>query len=481
MKKLFAIVLILSLMLCTLPVMAEGYDEALDAAFEAGRVAFTQAGFLLPDLATCEIVEPPDDLWQFAGIEPMDDAQIRAVLAQAELAVFSYAPDGQSGIGMMVVGEGVLPFAMSPDRLAVIWPREDRGVQDSYDLMDKVYHRFYFGQDPGARHFGMGEEGAVWSPTGRYCCVLNSTRVLQEMHIEFGAPFIIDTQTGELFALDAFNPKLMSEDSGCWIGGCFSRDDSAFYAMTFANRYEDRYTLVRYDLETCEAAPCAGFAVNSLPAMTMLADGNIFALLDSWKRDDPQMLASIAPDGSVVTREMLLKGDIWRFRAVSACCSAESGWALLRGTFILDDNLGGYLGLQRLRAADGFAEGAETLWMLSADTHQFEALDKSQLPDTQKEWAMQFMSQHMRILDVKLSPDGRYAAVFAAGVGARRDESALLIVRLEDMAVLPAQGIDMGNTDPWVQGMTSGQHLMSWSEAGLLLSTNGLWQLEAQD
>ena len=251
--------------------------------------------------------------------------------------------------------------------------------------------------------------------------------------------------------------------------------------MTFANRYEDRYTLVRYDLETCEAAPCAGFAVNSLPAMTMLADGNIFALLDSWKRDDPQMLASIAPDGSVATREMLLKGDIWRFRAVSACCSAESGWALLRGTFILDDNLGGYLGLQRLRVADGFAEGAETLWMLSADTHQFEALDKSQLPDTQKEWAMQFMSQHMRLLDVKLSPDGCYAAVFAAGVGARRDESALLIVRLEDMAVLPAQGVDMGNTDPWVQGMTSGQHLMSWSEAGLLLSTSGLWQLEAQD
>ena len=228
MKKLFAIVLILSLMLCTLPVMAEGYDEALDAAFEAGRVAFTQAGFLLPDLTTFEIVEPPDDLWQFAGIEPMDEAQMRAVLAQAELAVFSYAPDGQSGIGMMVVGEGMLPFAMSPDRLAVIWPREDRGVQDSYGLMDKVYHRFYFGQDPGARHFGMGEEGAVWSPTGRYCCVLNSARVLQEMHIEFGAPFIIDTQTGELFALDAFNPKLMSEDSGCWIGGCFSRDDSAF-------------------------------------------------------------------------------------------------------------------------------------------------------------------------------------------------------------------------------------------------------------
>ena len=83
MKKLLAILIALSLLLCALPAMAEGYDDALDAAFEAGRVAFTKADFPLPDLATCEIVAPPDELWQFAGIKPMDEAQMRAVLAQA--------------------------------------------------------------------------------------------------------------------------------------------------------------------------------------------------------------------------------------------------------------------------------------------------------------------------------------------------------------------------------------------------------------
>ena len=481
MKKLLAILMTLSLLLCALPALAESYDDALDAAFEAGRMAFIKADFPLPDLATCEIVAPPDELWQFAGIGPMDEAQMRATLAQAELAVFSYAPDGRSGIGMLAVGEGALPFAMSPDRLAIIWPNESRGVYDSYGTLGKVYQRFWLWQDEAAGPFGMGEEGAIWSPTGRYCCVLNSARVLRDGRIEFGAPFIIDTQTGELFALDAFNPKLMSEDGGCWIGGCFAGDDSAFYAMTVARRYDDRYTLVRYDLETCKAAPCAGFEVNSLPAMAMLADGNIFALLDFRKADDPQMLASIAPDGSVVSREVLLKGDFWRFRDVSACCSAESGWALLRGTFIMADNLGGSSGLQRLRAADGFSEGAETLWMLFADTQQFMAFDAAHMPETQKDWAMDFQERHMRILDVKLSPNGHYAAVFAAGAGARRDESALLIVRLEDMAVLPAQGLDMGNTDAWVKGMTAGKYLMSWSEAGLLLSTNGLWRPEAQD
>ena len=237
MKKLLAILLILSMLLCALPALAEGFDDALDAAFEAGRVKFTQANYPLPDLATCEIVAPPDELWQFAGIEPMDEAQMRAVLTQAELTVFSYAPDGQSGIGLLAVGGAALPFAMSPDRLAIIWPREDRGVQDSYGIMDKVYHRFYFGQDLGASPFGMGEEGAIWSHSGRYCCVVNGMRVLREGRVEFGAPFMVDTQTGELFALDAFNPKLLSEDGGCWIGGCFAGDDSAFYAMAVASRY----------------------------------------------------------------------------------------------------------------------------------------------------------------------------------------------------------------------------------------------------
>jgi len=49
-------------------------------------------------------------------------------------------------------------------------------------------------------------------------------------------------------------------------------------------------------------------------------------------------------------------------------------------------------------------------------------------------------------------------------------------VRLEDMAVLPAQGVDMGNIEPWVKGAVRKQHLLSWSEAGLMVSTSGLWQ-----
>ena len=49
------------------------------------------------------------------------------------------------------------------------------------------------------------------------------------------------------------------------------------------------------------------------------------------------------------------------------------------------------------------------------------------------------------------------------------------------MAVLPAQGVDMANIEPWVMGAVRNKHLLSWSEAGLMLSTSGLWQLEGAD
>ena len=483
MKKLLAILMTLSLLFYALPALAEGYDDALDAAFEAGRMTFTKADFPLPDLATCEIVAPPDELWQFVGIEPMDEAQMRAVLAQAELAVFSYAPDGRSGIGMLAVSEGALPFAVSSDRLSIIWPRETRGVYDPYGTLGKAYQRFWLWQDRAAGPFGMGEKGAIWSPTGRYCCVVNGMRVLREMRIECGTPLMVDTQTGELFALDAFNPKLMSEDGGCWIGGCFAGDDSAFYAMAVASRYDDPYTLIRYDLETSEAAPCAGFNVNNLPAMTTLADGSIVMLIDTRRETEPQALARVMPDGSIEKYDLLMNGEFWRLRVTNNCCSGESGWALLRGALILSDveGGGGYFSLLRVNAADGLSEGADVLWMLSGDTLRFEALDAAHMPGTAVEWVQDFVSRHMQVLNMAMSPDGRYAAVFAAGAGARHGESALLIVRLEDMAVLPAQGVDMGNIEPWVMGAVRNKHLLSWSEAGLLLSTNGLWRPEAQD
>lgn len=483
MNKLLSAIVILAVLL-TLPVatLAEDYDDALDAAFDAGSLAFAHADFPLPDPETCEIVMPPDALWQFIGIEPMDEAQIRAALRQADVAVCSYAPDGQSGIGLLAVGGAALPFALSPGRLAIIWPNEERGVYDQYGMPGTLYKHFYLNQDTSAGPFAMGEQGAIWSPGGRYCCTLNGMRVLQQMRVEFGAPLILDTQTGELFAVDSFGPQLMRPDGGFWIDGCFAGDESAFYAVTYSNRYAKQYTLVRYDLETYEAAPCAGFEINSLPAMTALGDGSMFALIDTRRQDEPQALARVAPDGSVETREFMLADENWRLRAVSACGSAESGWTLLRGAFILREMDGqGYFGLVRLRPGDDLLDGTDTIWALSAESGQFEALGAEQLSGTMVDWVSTFIPGHMQILDVALSPGGRYAAVFAAMTGPRQGETALLIVRLSDMAVLPAQGVDIDASEMWVTRANRGRALMSWSEAGLLLTTTGLWQPEARN
>lgn len=480
MNKLLSMLIALALLL-TLAVaaLAEGCDDALDAAFDAGSLAFVKADDRMPDPDSCEIVMPPDELWHFSGIEPMNEAQIRAAFKQGNVAVCSYAPDGESGIGLLAVGEAALPFALSPGRLAIIWPNEARGVYDQYGLLGTVYERFYLYRDQSAGPFAMGEQGAIWSSGGRYCCVMNGMRVLQQMRVEYGAPLILDTQTGELFALDSFNSNLMSADGGCWIDGCFAADESAFYAMVISARYDKSYTLVRYDLETYEAAPCASFDVNSRPAMARLEDGSMFALLDAKRQDEPQTLAHIVPDGSVETREFMLADENWRLRAVSACGSADSGWALLRGAFILREIDGeGYFGIVRLHPGDDLSDGADTIWALSTDTQQFEVLGEEQLSGTMVDWMSTFIPGHMQILDVTLSPGGRYAAVFAAMTAARQGETALLIVRLSDMAVLPAQGVDIGTGEAWVTRANRGRALMSWSEAGLLLTTTGLWQLD---
>lgn len=475
MKKLISILLMLAL-LCGATALAEGgCDGALDAAFEKGEVAFAPADVKLPDIASCEIVMPPDALWQYLGLGSVSEAQLRAMLSQAELAVFSYAPDGETGVGLVGDGSGGLPVAITPERIVVICPTEERGVYSEYGMPMRVYQNLFMQYKP-ERPLGMGDEGVIWSPGGRYLCVLNSTVLFQQMRAEYGTPAIIDTQTGEMFALDSFGEKPMAGGYGFWITGCFAGDESAFYALAYTDRYDDRYSVVRYDLQTCEATPCGGFENNGLPTLSMLSDGSVFALIDIRKMDEPQVVARVSQDGSIEKLEMCIAGECWRYRARRAVCSADSGWALLRGVFDIASEQASLAvsGLQRLRASGDLSDGADAVWVLSADTRQFEAVEASQLPDDEAGWT-DFKQQHMQILDVKLSPEGRYAAVLAAGNG----EAALLIARLEDMVVLPAEGVDPGDFQSLAMRADKGMPYMEWSEAGLLTMSGGLWQPKA--
>ena len=76
--------------------------------------------------------------------------------------------------------------------------------------------------------------------------------------------------------------------------------------------------------------------------------------------------------------------------------------------------------------------------------------------------------------DVRLSPDGRYAAVLTGTAQA----PFVLIVRLEDMEALVAEGIDLGAGNVMTEGETGG---VWWSESGLLVKGQKgitLWAIE---
>ena len=80
------------------------------------------------------------------------------------------------------------------------------------------------------------------------------------------------------------------------------------------------------------------------------------------------------------------------------------------------------------------------------------------------------------LMDAKLSPDGRYAALAAV----KDQEVRIFILRLEDMAVLPAEGIET-SFEMTLGALNGGMPALDWSEAGLLVFNEtgaALWQVK---
>lgn len=489
MKKLFALTLCL-FMLWLNPAIADDYDSTIDAAFDSGQVVFRQAQFQMPNPEECEIVLPPAEFWDVFGFDAISEVQLRGALVSAQYMIVSYTPDGRCGLGLLAVGDAILPIAVSPGRVAIICPTEERGVYNEAGMLGRVFGHLYLEAKP-QQYFGMGDEGVIWSPSGHYFCIINNTVLLQRMQPAYGSPILVDTQTGEMFSVDSFSTKITSANGGCWLAGCFSADERYFYAMVYSGRYGKHYTLVRYDIDTCEATPCSeGFDFNGLPAISELRNGSLIMLIDAYKADDTQSLAVLSPDGITEMSPLSVQTDTWKFMARRLCYSAKSGWALMRGwlygkpsmNWNSDNPVFGY-GFLRMRPDDSLADGMDTVWMISCNTLTAEAYDINQIREItiSGRALFDFIEQHMAIADMKLSPDGRYAAVLAV----KRDNmhntinAQVLIIQLEDMKTLPAKNIDIDEN-------TAGSLLLSlnksipcldWSEAGLLCLWNGLWEL----
>ena len=544
---------------------------ALEAAFEAGKVVFVPKAFAKPDPATCKVVAPPEEAWGIVqnirtenegdetgakaaiktsvqvsgpGIrkrnsetqtpapvpEPaaMDEAAVRDMLAKGKLTIRSYSPDGKHGVGYLATEEMTVPVAVSEDTVAVVYPSRTRGAEDTYGTGEAYYRACWAAPQPGSP-MGMGREGMIWSPDGRYCCGLNGEiyRKSGNHHANGGMPAVVDTQTGEMFLLDAYSNNLL-EKEGCFMTeGFFSEDGQYFYGAVFGIEWGEWYALVRYNLATCEEEKILDLPSDML-TVAMLPDERILMLSDKNRKaklseDDSPYYSTLVYAGDGEIRETLVIPLLSGAGDHELVYSRASGTGLLlSSTKTIDMNRAEMIAMDQpakpgitmyaLSVIDprkSLAENLETLWMVfgppdapritGMEAEQFATLREAQEyffpPDkTGSGQDGEKTEQPWMILETELSPDGRYAALAAVS---RREESPdgnyearLLVVRLSDMKMIAAEGLEaytgadsVGlNTAVWYSQSYS---LLNWSEAGLIIHTGTgspvLWQLEGLD
>ena len=448
-------------------------DTALDNAFATGKIFFEQTDLPLPDLKTCDIILPPDSYWEtYQHTRPSVD-EFRSKMADSELIVFSSSPDGSTGIGWL----DDAPVAFSENSITLLYPAKERGVEDRYNTLQAVYEMF----SQSKKVFGTDREGITWSPKGHYICVMNYTQMMRNNRAQYGSPVIADTRTGEIFCVDSFNPEMAAgnEEYGMWISGCFSEDEQSFYAIYYGQRYHRSMSL-RYDLNdnTCTTLESALDTANdyyAYPGISVSSDGTLTALTAKKASIREQTIlqinASLTPQRIPVTAFDEINEKV-SVNANRMLVSAISGEAL-----ILFETQAGYSSpffhdsMMHFRTADPEKE-TDTIWVIRDNPLRLEALTSAELRkmvETEPEELRKTIQEYIRIFDVVLSPDGRYAAVLTGNYYSNK--AALLIIRLEDMATLSCESAFLEQLSFRDINLYAGKNrnLLNWSEAGLLV------------
>ena len=286
MKKIISVVLALML-LYSGAALAESaaaavspVDSALDQAFTAGKVSLIESDLPVFSPEDAEFVLPPDSFWEtphkkritrvttsrrgaqntsydILTLEKPAEEDLRAMLSDGKLTVTGFSPDGSAAIGYLEYW----PVAVSGNRIVFLYPAESRGIEDPYHFAEKVYQAFLSDDN----RLGTVRQGVVWSPDGRYFSAVTPPASYPYLTAGpgniIGAPVLTDTQTGEMFCIDVFNPEdktinpedltvMENDDFGRWVMGCFSGDGQSFFALYTGNRYGRRNMLLRYDLDS---------------------------------------------------------------------------------------------------------------------------------------------------------------------------------------------------------------------------------------
>ena len=482
----------------------EAYDDQLAAVFDSGIAVFSKTEFPIPDPATCEIVMPPDNFWQRFS-RPSTEEEFRQML-QESLCIADISPDGTTAVGYVPFEKGNILAVITGDRITVLYPADQRGLGELKNFIDDDYFHMFDGR-PGQLN-SLDFMGLIWSPDGRYVCPLcrysmrmkantvghmsnaatssvgqNSLAGADSPYVA-GAYAMIDTRTGEIFALEAFE-KPADGWFSLWMDACFSGDGKDFYVFC---RYGERRTwILQYDTaswERTQRETGMNENLNIMPGMTLLPDGRLAVLSDyTWQLDLWQELAF--PDMGSGAAETSLQHVNQELEAYGnfAVGSPVTGEVLAFLYFSLGVNkmMGPFTtGLIRLNANET-DQAPDTVWIGSTETwklvpmtvaeaKEFQDANTMEERDIQKFW--EISGRHMYFRDIQLSPGGRFALAVM--------DSMALLIRLSDMACIPVVGF--GVFDDYLSERSQRySSLLSWSTAGCLVAAGrgGLYRLEA--
>ena len=411
-------------------------NEKLDAAFESGSPALTEAGTLSvrPEMSDFEILEEAGAALRAAlGIQDLG-AVLGETLSGTEFVLLSRSPAGNSGI----LSAGDTAILMYNGKYHVAWP-SPKSVSDDYGNLQK-FGTYIESRFPSL----LGEEGIVYSPDGRYAAILNVNFTLIKMDL-FLDPIILDLSTGEMILTATYPDKIKEDGVGAVSTGVFSSDGRSFYYVVYGKAGDARTRLYRYDLGTGETELCIGTDQSLyFPRMAELEDGSLLMINDRFKKDESQgLMTASCRDGVWSLEETVLNLDHHYFYASMLKYSPASGLACLPGK-----TMGTLAAFQLINPNAGF-DGLDRFLCVTKETGEIVSLSAEEYRDAvtadmngEKANGFTIDFPYQTIYNIEFSPDGNYLLLNT--VSATREGMArnLYLVRIEDLSARKVSGLD---------------------------------------
>jgi hypothetical protein len=336
---------------------------------------------------------------------------------------FYFSPGG----GKILCLDQNKAYVVEGQDVTLIVPDTARGVPDEYGSFAK------FAVTPPYKW--AGSEGVVWSPDGRYAVLTNYEAALKYLKFIYGL-YIIDTQTGQLYCVDTY-PDDPFQSGAAVFQACLDPSGRYVYYMLYGRIYDDSMvSLMRYDMETGKkerlyACP----TLSAYPRLQWTEQGQLVNLLDSLRAQEHMGLNVFEEKNGVWTSSSLLFSQPPIAIRPYFMEVGPAGYGVLLHTIpttnTKESGLARVLNLPgRFDMNAGF-EGYDDLLLIES----FDAPSATRLPmagDTGKLVEQLSRGGALQCLNIKLSPDGRYALLLMMN---DKDEYGFLIMDLETLSL----------------------------------------------